>query len=260
MNIDIGLLVASCDKYSDLWDPFFGFMDKYWSDCMIPIYLMANNKKYESVNQLFSDKGSWTKDLLSVLEQFPHEYVLYIQDDYLLNRKVDNQEVARVLQIVKVYDPAYLRLFPHRGPKKNVLLKDCNDVQYIQRGEPFITSLQAAIWHVPTLKKLLFGVENIWEFEINSPQRTLQIERPFLSFVWQQDKTRDKRIYPINYFCTAIRKGKWRKDAVDFCVREGIPIDLSARLIENWWDLFKKDYIYNKISAKYQPFFMKWLW
>ena len=55
MNIkkgDISILVCSCDKYEDLWNPMFGMFFKFWEDCPLNIYLMTNNKKYnhEKVN------------------------------------------------------------------------------------------------------------------------------------------------------------------------------------------------------------------
>lgn len=258
-NFDIGIFIASCDKYSDLWYPFFCFWNKYWPDCNLPIYLMSNKKRFDGVTQLFVSEKNWSDEMLSALDQFPHEYILYIQDDYFLNKKVNNERIKQILKLVEENQPAYFRLFPHCGPPKEELLGGYKDVQFISKGTSFITSLQAAIWHKESLKQILLSGENIWDFELNSPSRTKKVDRNFLSVVWQNHLPRKERDYPINYFCTAIRKGKWRKDAIAFCLEEGVHIDLSSRPIENCWDEFKKEYIYNNISPKYQPFVMKYI-
>ena len=41
---DTAILVASCDRYSDLWGPFFGVLAKRWPDCPLPIYLGMNHR------------------------------------------------------------------------------------------------------------------------------------------------------------------------------------------------------------------------
>ena len=257
-NCDIGILIASCDRYADLWKPFLTLWRKYWPDCELPIYLMSNKKQLVGINQLFVSANNWSDEMISILDQFPHEYMLYIQDDYLLSKKVENEKIKEILLFIEKEKPAYFRLFPHRGPKLEALVDGYNDIQVISKGSPFITSLQASIWHVPTFKKIIISGEDIWDFELKSAPRTKTIEKNFFSIVWQNNLVRNQRNYPINYFCTAIRKGKWRKDAIAFCIEEGVPIDKS-RPIENWWDLFKKNYIYNKIPIKYQPMIMKYL-
>ena len=41
------LLVSSCDKYSDCWDPFFKLLSIYWKDLEYPVYLITEEKEYE---------------------------------------------------------------------------------------------------------------------------------------------------------------------------------------------------------------------
>jgi hypothetical protein len=33
----IAIPVVSCDKYSDLWQPFFALFDRFWPDCPLDI-------------------------------------------------------------------------------------------------------------------------------------------------------------------------------------------------------------------------------
>ncbi len=41
-NSELAILVCSCDKYADVWEPFFKLFFKFWPDCPYPIYLLSN--------------------------------------------------------------------------------------------------------------------------------------------------------------------------------------------------------------------------
>jgi hypothetical protein len=213
---------------------------------------MSNTKTYSGINSILVQGKNWSEEMKMLLSRFPHEYLMYIQDDYFLREYVNNVEIGKVLKVIQDYKPAYFRLFPHRGPEKYQLLDGYEDIQFIPKGDPFITSLQIAIWHKESFLKLLQSHENIWEFEINSAERSENIDRDFLSMVWQKELPREQRHYPINYFCSAIRKGKWRKDAITFCEAQGISVDTQHRKVETIWDIIKKKYFYDKIPMQYQ--------
>lgn len=254
-KIDIGLFIASCDKYSDLWDPFFYFFKKYWTNCPLPVYLMSNSKTYEGVIPIHIQGSSWAEEMRNALEQFPHDYLLYLQDDYFLNQEVNNSELEELFALVQEFKPAYFRLFPHRGPKPGILIS--KNVQYLDKGELFSCSLQAAIWEKQALLELLSQNENIWKFELLAGNRAKKLPQPFLSIVWQWYRPRKERKYPINYFCTAIRKGKWRVDAIEFCKQEGFDISLINRSIETHIDRLKKK-LYDILPIRIQILFVEY--
>lgn len=39
----IAVLIVSCDKYSDLWDPFLRAFDRYWPDCPFTVSLLSSH-------------------------------------------------------------------------------------------------------------------------------------------------------------------------------------------------------------------------
>lgn len=257
-KVDLGILVASCDHYSDLWEPFFILWDKYWPDCPFLIYLMSNTKVYRDIQPLFASANNWSDEFKIALDQFPHEYLLYFQDDYFLSQRVNTKEIKLLLDVIQNEHPAYLRVYPHPGNREGTNFDNNNLLQILKKGSPFITSLQVSFWNVNALKTLLVSGESIWDFEINSINRTHVIEKSFLSVKRQDHLKSGKRNYPINYFCTAIRKGKWRKDAIQFCKDEGISLSIT-RPIENYWDELKKK-IYDKIPIKYQEKVINMFW
>ena len=46
---DCSILVVSCDRYRDLWTPFFTLFQRYWPDCDMPVYLGTNCAQVEGV-------------------------------------------------------------------------------------------------------------------------------------------------------------------------------------------------------------------
>lgn len=254
-KFNIGIFIGSCDKYSDLWEPFFYFFKKYWSNCPFPVYLMSNTKAHRYAIPLYTEGKSWTEEMRCALEQFPHDYLLYLQDDYFLTQEVNNSEFEELFSVIQKLKPAYFRLFPHRGPKPGILIS--KDIQYLSKEELFACSLQAAIWEKQALIGLLDQDENIWKFELLAGNRAKKLPQPFLSIVWQWYLPRKERRYPINYFCTAIRKGKWREDAIDFCEQEGFDVTLINRSIETRMDRFKKK-LYDILPVRIQVLLVRY--
>src|SRR5436190_9796113 len=103
MNKELSVLVSSCDKYSDLWNPFFGMFFKYWEDRPYNIYLVSENNKYGSsrVKTINPNQNqTWSARLLWALEQIDNKYVLLMLEDYILLKKVDNQWIEHCLDVL----------------------------------------------------------------------------------------------------------------------------------------------------------------
>jgi len=258
---DIGILVSSCDEYADLWDPFFQCFQKHWSDCELPIYLMSNSKVFPNniVKTLTTNHfKDWSSEMSQILDQYPHEYLLYIQDDYLFTGKVENVIINRLIDIMITYSAGYLRLYPHPGKRKSIQIYGNNEILELVKGSPFVTSLQISLWHTQTFKNLLVSGETIWDFEKYSPSRTIKLKRNLYSVPRIEEIA--NRVYAINYVCTAVRKGKWRKDAVEYCYQNNISIDLSQRFVETNWDIFKKEVIYDHTPEFFRQIMLRILW
>ena len=65
MKTDV--VVLSCDKYSDLWNPFFKLYNKYWQDNPFKTYLITENKTYPGVDAI-NTHGEWTERIRTALE------------------------------------------------------------------------------------------------------------------------------------------------------------------------------------------------
>ncbi|MES2132775.1 MAG: hypothetical protein V4506_10510 [Bacteroidota bacterium] len=243
--------MMSCDKYDDLWDPFFYFFEKHWSDCPYPVYLATNTKVYSrkqstTINSNYF--GTWSEETKIVLEKLPYEYIIYLQDDYFILQKVDNLILSNLISKVKDYNADYLRLFPSPGPDSD--FKGDPDIGLISVNAGYRTSLQAAIWKREVLVSVLNAAESPWEFETNSPERTKSFL--FLS-VKQQVKGHIKtHTYPITYYyLTAVLRGKWRWEIKEICKKEGIALDFNYRKAETY-----KEFLYQRFYDQC-PVFIK---
>lgn len=149
-----------------------------------------------------------------------------------------------LLSFIQKEKAACLRLYPCPGP--DLPYPNNPDLGEISSNAPYRVSLQAAIWDKEIFNDLLVEGENAWEMEIKGSLRSRSITSPFLSV--KRDIATDLNINPaISYFCTAIDKGKWKREAIDFCKKEGIKIDSSKRPVQSWKDLF-----WRKIKSIYK--------
>ena len=81
---NMAILVCSCDKYEDVWNPMFEMFYKFWPDCPYDVYLLSNNKTYnhDRVKTITTgDDVSWSKAFRKAINEINEEYVLIIMED-----------------------------------------------------------------------------------------------------------------------------------------------------------------------------------
>jgi hypothetical protein len=239
------VIIMSCDKYSDLWQPFFHFFNKYWPDCPFNIYLSTNSKNFNQPKLTVLKSGTnsnWSDEALVNLKKINYKYIVYLQDDYLFLKKVNTKAILSLIEKMELYNCHYLRLFPSPGP--DALFTLDNSLGLISENAAYRTSLQAAIWHKPTLEKIIKPGENSWEFEINSPARSKGFL--FLSVPLNKKINIKQQLFPITYYyLTAVFKGKWVYGMKNILKKEGVSIDESLRPFETRNTNFKRN-LYNK--------------
>lgn len=112
-NDDIAFLVSSCDKYSDLWEPFFTNFFKYWPDFPYKVYLISNHKKYhdERVTTLcVGEDLSYADNLRTALDQIQSKWILLWMDDVIFSADVDTEKVKRIASEAEALNAGYVKL------------------------------------------------------------------------------------------------------------------------------------------------------
>lgn len=262
------IVVSSCDKFQDLWKPFFTLFFRYWPDCPFPVYLISNYFTYpdERVKTIVvgNDRG-WAVNTKSAFKKIPAKYIIYFHEDFLLKSPVDNSHLLFLLDIIKQEQAVCLRLFS--CPGSDLPYKNYADIGEISKDASYRVSLQTAVWDKDIFSGLIKNGENAWEMEINGTKRSKTVKRSFLSL---KEGLMNK---PLDYICTAVVKGKWTSEALEFCEKEGLEIDLTQHpkwsrlsvLLEKWRPFLKflaipgprklKRYLYNRISNNYLKLF-----
>ena len=236
---NVAILVTSCDKYKDIWDPFFTLFFRYWQDCPYPVYLGSNHKIYDDQRVetiTVGEERDWSSKFRYMLEAIPHPYIFIMMEDYLLTQPVDADWIERLIDYVERKGVGCMRLFPCPGP--DIPCQNNPDIGILSKGADYRLSLQAAIWDKEVLLDLLREGESVWELEIKGTKRTNDLDVPFLSVI---DNS------PIPYICTGVNKGKWVKDAVELCKKEGIEIDFTSRSVQSPVDRFIRSGIMGKL-------------
>ena len=215
INVEIAVIVLSCDKYSDLWGPFFTLFDKHWPTCPFPTYLLANQKRMEHtkyITLLSGEDKDWSTSFKKQLQQVNESYVLLFFDDALISKDVASESVAKIQNIISAYKPDYFRFRPY--PKPKIWLEE--NVGRFAIDEPYRTALYAA-WKKDVLLDLLVEGESAWQFEMQSVPRSEKYKE-FLG-------TDYAFFSPVH----GVEKGLWLRPAVRFLRQNNIPIDLGYR-------------------------------
>lgn len=228
-NQETALVVSSCDAYSDAWPPFFALLSRYWPDCPYPIYLISNQEVCPAPNVttlcVDTDQG-WASNLRDALQRIPGRRVLYFQEDYFLQRRVDTERIRSVIEFADARNAGYIRLCG--APDPDVADSNAFGLGQLSPRLKFRVSLQAALWRRDTLTALLVPGETGWQMEQDGSRRSAALPVPFFG-------TPIARPLIDYYYFTGILKGKWVPGALRLCRREGIAVDLTRRGVHSEW-------------------------
>lgn len=224
---DFAIYISSFDGYSDCWDSFFDIFNTFWSDCEFKKYLVTN---YESPNYKGTElikvgkEKNWVDRTVRSLEAVNEKYILFLLEDYFLSKKIQNEEIEKIVNYMDCNKVFYYRL-----SKSSVKFrgKYVTDIPY---NQSYSVSLQPAIWNkkalVEILKECSHDVQSAWDFEV------------FLDKKYKKGENKEY-IPGIKYdnrdllgYKNGILKGKWILSTIKYYRKKGIYIDTSKRDVQ----------------------------
>lgn len=217
MNCEV--IISSCDKYNDLWMPFFSLFEMYWADCPFPVKLITEEIRFENskVESLCLGNGlDWSSLLLLALKRCSASYVLLCLEDFFLRERVNTQRIITLLLVMESNHLNMLRLIPRPGPKAGT--EGNAEYGILRPAERYRVSTQATLWRKDILQQLLIPGESAWEFEVNGSRRA--DDYPGFACVW-------KTAFPYRHH--VIERGKWFPWYAWYFNRMGIGVDLLRR-------------------------------
>ena len=216
------ILVVTCERFKQVWAPFFILFRRFWSDCPYKVYLGTDKGSYPGVEtiQCGEDK-SWSTNVIRILHEINAERIMMFVEDFIIKAPVDTDRVRRLVRHAYDHDIGYLRLCPCPGPSGDVWPR-ADELGTISMDDDYRCSLQLAIWDKTLLLSLLKEGESPWDMEANGAVRSRSVTKPFLS-LWR--KSEEVPGGPIQYVITAVVSGKWHEDGLALLKRENIPMD-----------------------------------
>lgn len=243
------ILVNTCDKFEDCWDPFFKLFKFYWPDCSGKIYLNTEYKIYEYKDLSISSiqgckkhnvpnrkRATWSQCLRWALETMETDIILYMQEDYFLNAKVNNDRLEELVSLMQS-DPTIHCI---QLTTDSVKPKECSaydGLLTVDHSYWSTISCQASLWRKDILQKYIRDYENAWQFEWWGSKRAFKYKDNF--FVVNQNlsengggisnciSTNYKEIIP--YIKTGVIGGRWYRPVVELFQAHDILMDYSKR-------------------------------
>lgn len=220
---NIPVLVLSCDKYSDLWEPFFTIFFKRWPDCPFPVFLATNHLKFHhpKVSTIkIGDDLSWATGFLRAIGNFDSNRFILFLEDFLLRESVDTDRIFELAKFACEYDVGCLRFaagLPLALPPSEPT-QQCDGVGIIHKDELYRVSCQVALWKKETIKKLLVHGMTAWEFEEIGTTLSESIDDSF----WAAYE-------PAVDYAQCVEKGKWKPEGIEICRKSDVHIDFKKR-------------------------------
>jgi hypothetical protein len=220
----VALVVSSCDAFFDAWRPFQAFLEMFWHDCPLDIFLLTNELDIRSTRlrsiRVGKDRG-WSSNLGFALQQLTHPYLLYFQEDYFLTAPVDRVQLTRDFEEAIGMDADSL-CFRARS-KADPSFQPLNErYGIVPLDSPGRTRCQVTLWKRSALLSILSEGETAWNFEARGSARTQEMQ--ILSYQRRENA-------PIQYLMSAISRGLWMPQAIALCRAHEVAIDPFFRPI-----------------------------
>ena len=222
---DVSVLIYSCDNYSDVWEPFFTLLFRYWTDCPYNIYLTTETLKCpnDHVITLNHNKGQWTDRIRAAIQDIPTEYVIGMCEDMFIRKPVRQQTIDLCNNAMDIDKEIVCFNFERE-------YEWCIPCPYPEFGQKLYNSIyrkscQPTLWRKDMLEEYLSVSLTPWEWEL-SP--TPNICKHYVFVGDEKNLVFDYGYRNHQWF--GIRKGKWiENDVVPLFEREKISVDYSIR-------------------------------
>tara|TARA_R110000868_G_scaffold66884_5_gene198906 strand:- start:1052 stop:1702 length:651 start_codon:yes stop_codon:yes gene_type:complete len=211
--MNFAILIGSCDKYHYLWDHFNYLFHKYWDgkiDVKKYIITQEADARLNGIENIKVGDPSYTLGLKRALDLMNVDNILWLQDDYFFRRKIDYKEFERYFNLFIEWQADRFGIHEDSElySKQNVV----ENINKLSQNSLYTISLQASLWNVNFLYKLLDKDESPWEFEVDGSSRLNFSNRHRIFYATQDDP----------WYLEACRKGELTNDFYNICKEEGI--------------------------------------
>lgn len=216
---DYAIVVNTNSSAKDLWPMFFSQLEKHYPNNKV--YVFTDNGEGIPSNYniiLYNPIEKFRTQYLKSIKQVSEEFILYLNEDYILYDNVDEDKINHYLTTISNNpDISFIRFT--RGP--NITEKKIeDDLFFLDINQDYFFSQTAALWKRESLVKIHengpdthIGVlgNNYGHFEIDANKVCKDLDIKGL-IAYNGESLRGTHHYNSNvfpYIATAIIKGRW---------------------------------------------------
>lgn len=213
------ILVCSCDKDGDLFEPFHHCIEKYYPEHPEIIYATETikNPYYKTINKNYP-LNKWTKRIRETLTEINDKQILLMIDDIFIRNPVDIKRIEYARSILKgnVALINFEKVFNQEDEECGL-----NGFKMRKKGSEYELSLMCGLWDKEKLINILQKDSDPWTVEYNQETKGYDylINSDDYIINWGY-----KTFHPVGLI-----KGKWARECKKFFDNEGIKIDYSKR-------------------------------
>lgn len=214
--------VSSYDGCVDLWGTFFSMIDRFWSDCQYPVYLINNEYSFEHDKVKVINTGpevNWFKRTIVSLSNLNEKYIMFMLEDYLISKKIENEIIDEILSFMDDNGVYYYQLsVGNTKSKERIRTK-------VSAKTSYPVSLQPAIWEREKFLSILKEINGKTPWDVEDYfTRKYHGKMDLIQGAYHD--TRD-----ILGYKNGVLRGKWIPSTLKYYKKLGIKIDTGNREI-----------------------------
>ena len=212
------IFVASCDKNTDLFEPFHHCLEKYWARHPKVVYCTesVHNPYYKTICHDYPLE-QWTRRIRESLEEVKDDLVLLMVDDIFIRKQVDEKRIKYISGLFGG-SLALVNLEKEWDDNEEIGL---DRLKRRTKGKMFRISLMCGVWDRKKLIDILEDDHDPWFVENSQPCKGYEY------YINSGDYIIDwgyKTFIPFG-----VSQGRWNREIVPFFEAEGIEIDYEKR-------------------------------
>jgi hypothetical protein len=228
---DVSFVVVSCDRYRDLWDPFFGCMERYWPDCPFQVFLATNEAPYDrkgvSMIHIGPDRD-YASNLIAAVNAVPTPWVITWVEDAIFTEPIESGRLLSILSEAVAAGASYLKLTSDTP----LSFDDSNGerIGETPRGVKYRSAMGTCLYSKELLNKLLVPGMSAWEMD--KSDKADDLAEKFMTLTVREARR------PLLPAINAVIKGEWYWPAPAFLRKEGFASILPGRRRQPLWRYF----------------------
>jgi hypothetical protein len=211
---DLALFTWTHTEYEDVFPAYFGNVKKYFpqlENSYIAINDMSDVIPSEHTQLVNDENSDYAGRILGCLDCVEEEYIIYMQEDFILYDSIDYDELVRSFEYLKESDFSCVKLI-----RAGLDTLEFEEVKNIYRCFPHLSAVhQPTIWKKSDLIHIIKSLNPavLRNFEESANASRIMLELGYKScFYFDETSSRrgghyDSKVFP--YIATALLKAKW---------------------------------------------------